>query len=94
MVEDESKVLSFRFTAEEFKKAERIASLASRHGKIRNDRSNVKQQCKAHFVFFAEEPSCFFSSSTFTTVQQIFSYTATGSLSNRFIETLSCKSRM
>ncbi len=37
MVEDESKIVSFRFTAEEFKNTERIASLASRHGKIRND---------------------------------------------------------
>jgi hypothetical protein len=37
MVEDESRVVSFRLTAEEFKEAERIASLASSHGKIRND---------------------------------------------------------
>ena len=37
MVEDELKIVSFRSTAEEFKEAERIASLASTHGKIRND---------------------------------------------------------
>jgi hypothetical protein len=35
MVEDESKMVSFRLTAEEFKEAERIASLASTHGTIR-----------------------------------------------------------
>jgi hypothetical protein len=37
MVEDKSKIVSFRLSAEEFKEAERIASLASTHGKIRND---------------------------------------------------------
>ena len=37
MVEDKSKIVSFRLRAEEFKEAERIASLASTHGKIRND---------------------------------------------------------
>ena len=36
-MEDESKVISFRLSPEEFKEAERIAQLASSHGKIRND---------------------------------------------------------
>ncbi len=37
MVEEESKVISFRLSLDEYTEAERIASLTSNAGKIRND---------------------------------------------------------